>query len=405
MDNLTHSLVGAALAHLALPEDATRPQRRLFLAASVVAANLPDIDLAYVGITPPPLGYLLHHRGHTHTLVGLVAQGALLALVCRVVPPLWRLVAGQRARMGALIVAGLLTHLLLDAGNSYGVHPFHPFDARWSYGDAVFILEPWLWVLLGVPVAWNAAGRITRMALFALVALLPVLMTAVGVILKGPVAVLATAGVALAWWSRSLSCRARAMAALGLTIGFVAGLFALSAVAEAQTRALVAPKVRGEIVDTILNPNPGDPLCWMAIAIEKHEARGQYVLHRGTVSLVPDWRPPTACASHRFTRQNQAGGAQAASPWYDPLPQPLGRLRDLSASDCWLRAWLQFGRAPAFGDGEVYDLRFDNGDRDNFTAMRLNANPQAAGCPPNVTSWALPRADLLDGSSGLTQAR
>ncbi len=395
MDNLTHSLVGAALAHLALPDDATKSQRRLILAAALVAANLPDIDLAYVRITPPPLGYLLHHRGHTHTLVGLVAQGALLGLVCRVVPPLWRLIAGYGARMGALMAAGLLTHLLLDAANSYGVHPFHPFDSRWYYGDAVFILEPWLWVLLGVPVAWNAAGRITRLALFGLVALLPVLMTVVGVILKGPVAVLAAAGVALAWWSRSLSFRARAMAALGLTTGFIAGLFALSAVAEARTRALVAPAVRGEVVDTILNPNPADPLCWMAIAIEKHEAGGEYVFHRGTLSLVADWRPPTACASHRFTRQNAAGGPPVASAWRDPLPQPLGRLRDLGARDCWVRAWLQFGRAPAFGPAEIYDLRFDDGTRDNFTAMKLNATAEAAGCPPHATSWAMPRADLL----------
>ena len=59
---------------------------------------------------------------------------------------------------------------------------------------------------------------------------------------------------------------------------------------------------------------------------------------------------------------------------------------------------MQFGRAPMFGDGEIYDLRFDNGDRDNFTAMKLYAHAEAAGCPPNLTSWAMPRADLLEGS-------
>jgi inner membrane protein len=394
MDNLTHSLVGAALAHLALPEDA-RPHRRLFLAAGVVAANLPDIDLAYVGITPAPLGYLLHHRGHTHTLLGLLAQGALLALLCRAVPPIWRRVAGHGSRMGALVAAGLITHLLLDAGNSYGVHPFHPFDSRWYYGDAVFILEPWLWVLLGVPVAWNVAGRVARAALFGLLALLPVPMTVAGVILGGPVAVLATAGVALAWWSRSLSFRTRAMAALGLALGFVAGLFALSAVAEARTTALVAPHVRGEIVDTILNPNPADPLCWMVIAIEKREAAGEYVFHRGTLSLVPGWRPPTACASHRFTRRNEPGDVPS---WHQPLPQSLGRLRGLGRGDCRVRAWLQFGRAPVLSDGRIYDLRFDNGTRDNFTAMNLHADSQAGDCPPHLTRWAMPRADLVDAS-------
>ena len=57
-----------------MPADALPPERRLFYAAGIVAANLPDLDLFYTAVTPAPLGYLLHHRGHTHTLVGLVVQ-------------------------------------------------------------------------------------------------------------------------------------------------------------------------------------------------------------------------------------------------------------------------------------------------------------------------------------------
>jgi hypothetical protein len=58
-----------------------------------------------------------------------------------------------------------------------------------------------------------------------------------------------------------------------------------------------------------------------------------------------------------------------------------------------VRAWLQFARVPAFRDREAQDLRFDNGGRDNFTAFPLDTHP--AGCPPHVTSWTLPRTDLL----------
>jgi inner membrane protein len=177
LDNLTHSLVGAALAQAALPAGAADPPRRLFLAAGIIAANLPDADLLYVGITPPPLGYLLHHRGHTHTVVGLVAQAALMAVPLLLVPAVRRRLAGARARLWGLIAAGLATHLLLDAGNSYGVHPFHPFDSRWYCGDAVFILEPWLWVLLAVPLVWNAGSPLSRAALFAAITVLPLLMT------------------------------------------------------------------------------------------------------------------------------------------------------------------------------------------------------------------------------------
>ena len=95
MENITHSLVGATLAELALPAAATPAQRRLFYAAGIVAANLPDADLLYTSIIAPPLGYLLHHRGHTHTVVGLAVQAALIGVVC-MLPALARRI-GDRA--------------------------------------------------------------------------------------------------------------------------------------------------------------------------------------------------------------------------------------------------------------------------------------------------------------------
>src|SRR5262245_13314230 len=98
MDNLTHSLLGAALAELALPRDASRVTRRVLFAVGIVASNLPDVDLLYTGITAPPLGYLLHHRGHTHTVVGLLVQGLLLAGLCLLVPAVRRMNAPDRRR-------------------------------------------------------------------------------------------------------------------------------------------------------------------------------------------------------------------------------------------------------------------------------------------------------------------
>ena len=50
------------------------------------------------------------------------------------------------------MACALLSHIVADAWNSYGVHPFWPFDNHWYYGDAINIYEPWLWVILGVTV-------------------------------------------------------------------------------------------------------------------------------------------------------------------------------------------------------------------------------------------------------------
>jgi inner membrane protein len=392
MDNLTHSLIGAAFAHAARPPAATAAQHRLLVAAGVLSANLPDVDLVYVGITPEPLGYLLHHRGHTHTLVGLAVQAAALAAGGWLVPPLRHLAAALRGRLAGVIAAGLLSHLLLDAGNSYGVHPFHPFDARWYFGDAVFILEPWLWLLLGIPVAWGTRRQATRALVFGVVLLLPLAMAGLGVLTPAPAAVLAAGAALYGAWTRRLPLVPRAAAAPIATALFFAASFALSRHAGRAARAELAPRLRGELVDVVLNPNPADPVCWMVIGVERNEAEGAYVLHPGTMSLAPARRPPSACASHRFTA-GPGATATARASWSRPQPQPLGRLRALAAEDCWTRAWLQFGRAPFFDDDVLADLRFAQGARDNFTAMRV---PGPAGnCPPHVTSWALPRADLL----------
>src|SRR5690606_5175852 len=152
MDNLPPTLarlllVKAGLADRprALPE-ATRRARVVLVTASALAQNPPDFAFLYAGITPGKLGYLLHHRGHTHTLpVALVPalplKAAARALLARGRPPAF----DPRALFG-LTLLGPVLHIAMDFSNNYGVHPFWPFDNRWFYGDAVFSVEPWLWV-------------------------------------------------------------------------------------------------------------------------------------------------------------------------------------------------------------------------------------------------------------------
>jgi hypothetical protein len=44
---------------------------------------------------------------------------------------------------------------------------------------------------------------------------------------------------------------------------------------------------------------------------------------------------------------------------------------------------------------DIVDLRFGDQGHGNFTSMRLLAPPLARVCPPHLTSWDIPRADLL----------
>jgi inner membrane protein len=385
VDNVTHALLGAALAEVALPRAAARPVRRVFMAAGIVGANLPDLDVVLTGLSPEPLGNLLHHRGYTHTVVGLVVQGLLLCGLLWLWPAVRRLASGERRRLGALVAVGLGSHLALDSWNVYGVHPFAPFDARWLYGDAVFIFEPWIWLFLGGAVAANAGNRLRGViaaGLLVIVAIAGVL----GVVAVGSLAALAIGAVLWAFVLRALRPHARAWATLAAGGAFVASSFALAERARGETAARLPPTER--MVDLVRSPHPAAPLCWSVIAITERD--DAYVLRRGTLSLAPAVQDPARCGLHA-TAKLPTVRADRGMLWTDEIAQPLARLRALHRDDCWVRAWLQFARAPVADDRRVFDLRFETLPRDNFTAMPLGR----PGCPAHVTAWAPPRADLL----------
>ena len=397
MDNITHTLVGIALADVATGGRATRTERRLSVGAGIIAANLPDIDLAYSAITPPaPLGYLLHHRGHTHTVLGLAALALALVMAYRMVPSVRRMHLSDRLRFWTLVAGALASHVLLDALNSYGVHPFYPIDSKWYYGDAVFVFEPWLWVFLGVAAAWNARSRFARLAAWLPIVILPIAIATLGIIPVEAAVALAIVGVLFASVARRMSPGLRAGVALTASVLMIAGLITLSRLARREAVEHLLPELRGRLIDVMLTPNPASPLCWVVIGIELDEAGGEYIVRRGTLSLAPAWKAPTACASHRFAgsrRFRMIGGGRIALT--DEIRQPLAQLRQLARSNCLVRGWLRFGRAPVIAGGKIFDLRFGDRLGQNFSYMPLTNGKDASICPPFMPGWGTPRADLL----------
>jgi inner membrane protein len=392
LDNITHSLVGVALADLAVGRRGTKMPRPLLVGAGIVGANLPDIDIAVSWITPAPLGYLLHHRGHTHTIAGLAVLALGMCAVYWSVPAVRKMPLSGRMRFWLLIAIALASHLALDSLNSYGVHPFYPFNNRWYFGDAIFILEPWLWIILGVALAWNGRTRMARLIAAVPMALILTTASATGVLPLSAVAALAIIGGAFAMIALRLSPFARTAAALAMCAAIVGGFMATSRVARGAAVDALGAQLRGDVIDVVLTPNPSSLLCWETIVIELREADNEYVLWRGTLSLMPAMKAPTACASHEFMGVREAritGDGRLALR--DELHQPLRRIRELAAGDCWVRAWLRFGRAPVIDADSIVDLRFSDRPGREFTLMRISQE----GCPPNVPNWGMPRADLL----------
>jgi inner membrane protein len=72
---------------------------------------------------------------------------------------------GDRAHPGQLLLLsylGVLLHVFMDFTNSYGVRLLMPFSERWFYGDALYILDPWLYLMLGL--GWWLAKKNPRPA-------------------------------------------------------------------------------------------------------------------------------------------------------------------------------------------------------------------------------------------------
>jgi inner membrane protein len=128
--------------------------RKTALATATVtlAAEAPDLDV--LGRIKGPVFGFAHHRGFTHSFLGLLPMSAV---VVGLIYLIWRL-RGRRTnnpdlppRWGLLFLfsylAGL-SHILLDYTNNYGVRPFWPFSEKWYSWDIVFIVEPAILILL-----------------------------------------------------------------------------------------------------------------------------------------------------------------------------------------------------------------------------------------------------------------
>jgi inner membrane protein len=375
VENLTHSLLGATLAEATLPLDASPAQRRTFYVTGILAANLPDADLIYTSITTPPLGYLLHHRGHTHTVVGLIGLAALFA-VAFAIPAVRRNTSRIAGRFWLLVVAALASHLIADGWNSYGVHPFYPVDNRWFYGDAVNIFEPWLWVLLGTAVAMNARSTTRRFVIAGFIAAICIAAGGLGVIDAFVLAPIGVAAALLVLTLRRRRSSTRAIASLGVVAVFVVLSYGLSAEARTEAVASVSHS-SATVVDVILAPRPGNLLCWNALLLQREQ--DELVMRRANIPIAQRWF--SACRAR-------------AIEWLPVAEQSIAQLQT-TLGDCRLQAWLQFGRAPAIRETWIADVRFGDPGRSNFSGMAITASRSQAECPRHITHWVYPRADLL----------
>lgn len=401
MDNVTHSLAGLVLAESIVQIRRTRgdaPSRGFHAIAGtvgVIAANLPDADLAYAGpiMGGGKLGYLLHHRGHTHTVIVALLGALLTYWIARA---FWRRrhpegTTSDARWLLALCVVGTLSHLVLDWTNSYGVHPFWPVNDRWFYGDAVFIVEPWLWVVTIPPLIFAVSRLATRVVLSALLVVILGLAWRMAMVPTGIAAALSIGVLVSLGAAALLTPNGRVAFALGAWLA-VEGVFF---VAAARARdALGGPGV----TDIVLTPAVSNPTCLTALVVGTEG--DSYVVRTAVVAPFAAWRAVDRCGA--------GGGGTSFVPstrpttamvrWEYEWRAPMAELVALARDNCVVAAALRFIRVPAWSAVDsamvrIADLRYVRNPGGGFAEVIAPVKPTT--CPAHVPPWVPPARLVL----------
>ena len=328
MDPLAHTLVGATLAETRLRNGTAA----LAAPAGVLAANAPDIDAVTMFVSRDlSLGF---RRGWTHGVLAMVVLPLVLTAGLLLLD---RLVARWRgraptARAGPLLrltSVAVLSHPALDWLNTYGVRFLMPFDGTWFYGDALFIIDPWVWLLAGLTVVlahsatWAGGGWVL---LAGAATLVTGTVIGFGRFADTPPLTAAAWGAGLAaivWLRLAWGGRGRlphvAAACLAAVALYAGGMAAASLAAERQMTALLARQAGAAPVEVLAIPVPGNPF------------------RRGIVAVYPD--------VYRFYELDWLA-SPPLRPTADPVPRgPEGPIVEaaLTASHVWgMAVWKRF---------------------------------------------------------------
>lgn len=165
---------------------------------------------------------------------------------------------------------GVWSHPLLDWVNTYGIRLLMPFRDTWFYGDTLFIIDPWLWLLAGAGVvlarseSWRSmsAWIVLGTALSALILSAEIVPLAAKVVWIAGIAVIAL--VRWKGWYR-YAAQMVAFALLIATVLYTVFMFAGSRLTTMHARSNLAAEGI-ETTEVMANPLPARPLMRTGVA-------------------------------------------------------------------------------------------------------------------------------------------
>ncbi len=364
MDPFTHTLVGLTAAKAGL--DRLSPWATT---VCVLAANSPDSDII-VGLTTDRWNYLHHHRGITHSIVGVITLAVVVPTLVFAIERGWAAFRHRQSKTryrGLLIASAIATatHPLMDWTNNYGVRPFLPWSGRWFYGDLVFIVDPYIWLIVGGAAFLATSNRWPKIALWYVIAAVLVSASFVagsrpdaGVLSLQVVRVVLLVGVATLAFVRIFRLangreRRIAAAALCAIAVYWAGLAFLHRVAYADANELaqrVASTSKEQVLRVAAMPTLANPLRWACVA-ETDKAVYRFSIKLGSPdtspAVVDGYSTQAADAVKRYAKPNSSDAGLVSEASADRRAQillnfarfPIARVQD---DNCVSRTLVQF---------------------------------------------------------------
>jgi len=279
MDGVTHSLVGLTSAKAGL--ERWSPYATV---VCILSANAPDIDVIS-GFFGGRWTLLHYHRGITHSIIGTLALGFLIPSIFYAVD---RAIAQWRKhppkiRYRGLLIASLIaaaTHPLMDWTNNYGIRPLLPWSGKWFYGDLVFIIDPYIWLVLGGAAFLLTSSRRLKIIGWSVLGIASTLLILLGPAQRGltttvvfvvrAIWILGLLAFILArWFNLQRRLKSIAFAALAFVVCYWGALALMhhAAYQNAFTRAdQLAAENAEHLIRVVAMPTAANPLRWQSVA-------------------------------------------------------------------------------------------------------------------------------------------
>ncbi|MBC75837.1 MAG: hypothetical protein CME64_07460 [Halobacteriovoraceae bacterium] len=396
MENISHSVVGLSvgeLVHRILPAERDQERqefrRKILLFISIVCASFPDLDILLINTLPEPLGYLLHHRGHTHTLVYLIPQALIVLSLFALLSKKFRklFLSGGVTGLGVTlcVLFNFMLHITLDSLNSYGIHPFFPFNNEWLYGDLVFIVEPFFWIAFGAPLIATFLKKKFKWILGLFIVLSPIALSVKNFLPTSSVLFLLCMGSLLYLVQR----KTKVAGLCGSFVMLGVFLFFLN-LNKNNAKEFYLSNIKPDNIEHItiaLNPTPTQLNCWQFSSVGK--SKDQIITTRGIFSLGEINDCPKA-----FLEMSPVKSSFERHKIYSIDETNISKIRSMFRENCFFNAWTRFARVPILKETKAWDGRFQRGEQEeNFSTIRFDQMDEA--CPESVPPWVPPLHNFL----------